>query len=339
MADALRGVIVGAGFFAQFHADGWNKIEDAGIVAVADPDVERARGFASQWGIPRVHASLAEALAIEKPDFVDIITRPDTHLALTREAAQAGVQVICQKPMAPTVADSEEMVRVCREAGVRLFIHENWRWQPWYREVKRLVDAGELGRVFHIGFRLRTGDGRGPEPYTVQPYFREMRRLLVYETLVHFLDTLLFLGGEIESVYCRTQKLNPIIAGEDCGVVTVTFAGGAQGVIDANRIAGPVPPPVAFGEMRLEGDLGAMRMAPDGSLFRTAAYGEAEAPHEFNKPETGYKGESAQATQRHIVECLRSGKRAECEGEQYLKTVKLVEACYESASSGEAVKL
>jgi D-apiose dehydrogenase len=196
-----------------------------------------------------------------------------------------------------------------------------------------------LGRVFHIGFRLRTGDGRGPEPYTVQPYFRQMPRLLVYETLVHFLDTMLYLGGEIESVYCRTQRLNPVIAGEDCAVVTVTFASGGQGVIDANRIAGPAPPPVAFGEMRLEGERGAMRMAPDGSLFRTAAYGEPELPHAFHKPETGYKGESAQATQRHIAACLRSGEKAECEGEQYLKTVKLVEACYESAAKAAVVKL
>jgi predicted dehydrogenase len=222
---------------------------------------------------------------------------------------------------------------------VRLIVHENWRFQAWYRETRRLIDAGAFGRVFHAGFRLRAGDGRGPEPYTVQPYFREMPRLLIYETLVHFLDIFRYLAGEIESVYCVTRRVNPAIRGEDYAVVETRFAGGAHGLIDANRISGPSPPSPTFGELFVEGDLGCLRMTPEGDLF-TARYGEPEQPHRYDKPSAGYRGDSVRAFQQHAAECLRSGEPAESEGRAYLATVAAVEACYRSAASGkvEAVR-
>lgn len=181
----LRGTIIGAGFFAGFQAEGWQRIPGVEIVAVADPRIERAREFASRFSIPRVYAEAEALLQGEQPDFVDIVTRPDSHLPLVELAASHRVQIICQKPMAPTWKECVAMVEHCQRADVRLLIHENWRWQPWYREVKKLIDGEVFGRIFHFGFCLRNGDGRGEELYTVQPYFREMPRLLIYETLVH----------------------------------------------------------------------------------------------------------------------------------------------------------
>ena len=329
----LRGVLVGAGYFAQFHAEAWSRVEGAGIAAVADTDLERARVFARQWGIRGVYANLDAAIASESPDFVDIATRPESHVELAARAASTGVHVICQKPMAPSMSECRGMVETARSAGTRLVIHENWRWQPWYREARRVVESGRLGRVFHVGFRIRTGDGRGPEPYVHQPYFREMPRLLIYETLVHFLDTCRYLAGEAEWVHCSTQRVNPVIRGEDAAVIHIGFRSGARGVIDANRIAGPLPPPVAFGEMRVEGDRAAVSISGDGDL-RLIEYDAGERAHEFEKPSIGYKGDSVRAMQQHFVDCLRSGATAESEGEDYLKTVTLVEACYRSAAKG-----
>src|SRR5688500_16073194 len=151
----------------------------------------------------------------ERPTFVDIATRPESHLGLVRLAAEHGVHVICQKPMAPTWEECVAMVEVCERAKVRLLIHENWRWQPWYREAKKLLETGAIGRLFQISFFWRTGDGGGSEPYAVQPYFRQMPRLLVYETLVHILDTFRFLADEVTSVYCQNRRVNPVITGED----------------------------------------------------------------------------------------------------------------------------
>ena len=334
----LRGVMVGAGFFAAFQADGWNRTPGVRIAAVCDRDEARARAFAVRWNIPAVYTDAAAMLEGERPAFLDIVTGPETHLALTRLGARAGVPVICQKPMAPTPAECQAMVEACERAGVRLLIHENWRWQPWYREIKRLADEGRFGRVFHLGFRLRNGDGRGAEPYAVQPYFRRMERFLVFETVVHFIDTFRYLAGPIRSVWCRAARVNPAIAGEDYALLVLGFTEGANGLIDANRISGPLPLDPTFGTFRMEGDRGMVRMTAEGRLWITG-YGAPESEHVYAIPEAGYKGDSVAAIQRHFVHCLASGGRAESEGREYLETVRAVMACYESAATGRTVLL
>ena len=336
VSKPLRGVMVGAGFFAGIQAEAWARLPSATITAVADPVVDKAKEFANHWGIPAVYADVDEMLSRERPDFVDIVTRPETHLELVGQIAAHGCPIICQKPMAPTRAECEHMVRVSDAAGVRLLIHENWRWQPWYREIQRLHAAESLGSIFHVGFRVRTGDGWGDGAYTVQPYFREMQQLLIYETLVHHLDTARFLAGEIESVFCQTQRVNHQIAGEDYATVQLNFRAGGKGLIDANRINGPVPAPKVFGTVNLEAEHGAIRLDGEGRLWLTR-YGEAEIEHPYDWSDQGYRGDSVLATQAHLTECLRVGKPAESEASNYLQTVRAVEACYQSASTQKVV--
>jgi predicted dehydrogenase len=127
--------------------------------------------------------------------------------------------------------------------------------------------------------------------------------------------------------------VNPFIQGEDYAIVQLRFRSGADGLIDANRISGPETPPLAFGEFSLEGDQAAIRLNSDGKLWLTR-YGKDEQAHEFPTTDAGYKGDSVRAMQEHAIACIRSGRRAESEGEAYLKTVTAVEACYRSAESG-----
>jgi len=332
----LKGILIGAGYFAQFHAEAWKRIPSAHITAVADHLPGKARAFADKFGLASAYASVNEALEKENPDFVDIATRPETHLELVARVAARGMHVICQKPMAPTMPDCLAMCAVCERAGVRLFLHENWRWQPWYREAKRLLNEGVLGKPFQISFCWRTGDGHGPEPYPTQPYFRQMRRLLVYETLVHILDTFRYLFGEMVSVYCQNRRINPLIAGEDQSLIQITFRDGSLGVIDANRITGPVPAPVAMGTMNIDGTRASMQMSGDGRLWLTE-HGQPQRPLPFEPPIVGYKGDSVRATQAHLLECLQTGQSSESDGRDYLKTVALVEACYRSAETQNVV--
>ena len=161
----MKGVMIGAGFFAHFHAEAWSRMGGARIAAIADLIPGRAQQFAAQWGISRSYTDAETMIQSENPDFVDIVTRPDSHPILVSLAARQGVHIICQKPMAAGQKDAEAMVETCAKAGVRLLMHENWRWQPWYREVKRLMETGVVGKPYQLAFRMRSGDGLGPDRY------------------------------------------------------------------------------------------------------------------------------------------------------------------------------
>lgn len=337
----LRGVGIGAGYFSQFHYDAWRRIPDVEITALHDRAGEKAEAARQQHGIERVYASVEEMLDRERPDFVDIITPPTTHLGFVRMAAERGIHVICQKPLAPTYEECVTLVETARRAGVRLMVHENWRWQPWYRETKRLLEAGTLGEPFLIYFRMRMGDGWMEDAYLArQPFFREYPRLLMYETGVHFLDTFRFLLGEIESVYARLRRLNPVIRGEDSGQVVLGFASGATAILDASRYHEneASDPRLTFGEMRLDASKGHLELASDGEL-RIKLLGQPSYRHDYAFERRGFTGDSVYATQRHFAERMLDGAPFEQSPEDYLKSVRAMEACYTSAATGEVVRL
>jgi len=330
----LQGCLIGCGFFGKIQLDGWRRVTGARIEAVCDTDRARAQAVAEEFGA-RPYQDAREMLERERPAFVDIATRPSTHPALVQLAAERGIPVLCQKPMANTWEEAVEIAETARRAGVRLMINENWRWQPWYRKMRDLLDRRALGRLVYYRFHTRRRDGWGERPYPNQPYFKEMPRLLVIETLVHFLDTARFLFGEIEEIYCQVDRVNPMIAGEDFAVMVVRHAGGLRGVIDGHRFAEPQEEGgQAMCDARVEGLDGVLALGGAGDLWlgREKVFDPAGIP--------GYKGDSCRATQQHFVDCLASGAGFESEGEDYLRhTVAAVEAAYRSARENRPVAL
>lgn len=342
MTAKLRGAAVGAGYFSRFHYEAWGRIPKVEIGAVCDLDAGRAAAVAEEFGIPRRYTDYRRMLEAECPDFLDVITPPPAHLEICRAAAEGGIHVICQKPLAPTFTESKEIVSVCSSAGVRFMVHENFRFQPWHREIKQLLEAGAIGTELHaLSFRSRPGDGWGPDAYlSRQPYFRTMPRFLIHETGVHFIDTFRYLAGEVSRVYCLLRKLNPVIAGEDCGLLIFEFAGGAIGLWDANRYneSSCDNPRYTFGEFLVEGDGGSIRLGLDGTLT-IQPLGEAERKHDYEHSHRGFAGDCVHATQMHFVSRLLDGKPFETEGAEYLKTLAVQEALYESARRGMPVDL
>lgn len=324
----LRGAIAGCGYFGRFQIEAWARMPDVRIVAAADPDLDRARAFALA-----AYSSAAEMLERERPDFLDIATRPDTHLELVSLAAAHRIPVICQKPMARDWAEAVRMVEIAEAAGIPLMIHENWRWQPWYREVGRRIARGDIGRPIGYWFHVRQRDGLGPAPYPRQPYFAQMPRLLIYETLVHQIDTARFLFGDIARVYAEIRRVNPIIAGEDQAAILVRHVSDLPGLIESHRFADPVPKGPAMGDACFDGEEASLLVRATGEIF----LGEEKVW--TPPPEQGYKGDSVFATQRHFIDCLLAGREFETSGREYLKTFAVVEAAYESAARGAAVSL
>jgi predicted dehydrogenase len=341
--STLKGICVGAGYFSRFQYEAWTRIPEVEILAACNRNVERAQDVADTYGIPRVFGwnELATALDELKPNFVDIITPPETHKEAVILAAERGIDVICQKPLAPSLEESEEIVEIANEAGIRFMVHENWRWQPWYREIKRQISLGAIGDLHSISVLMRMGDGWQKDAYLArQPFFRDYPRLLIYETGVHFLDTFRYLSGEIESIYARLQKRNPDIAGEDAGQVVAGFASGATAILDSSRYNEAIceNPRYTFGTVRVDGSAGHIELATDGSLtFKQL--GEKPRPIEYAHNTEEFAGGCVFNLQRHFVESMQNGKPFESTGEDYLKTVALVEACYRSNATGEVEKL
>jgi len=340
----LKGACIGAGYFSHFQYEAWQRIPEAEIVAFSNRDEHRAGDIKSRHGLTRWYADYREMFEVERPDFVDVITSPPSHREICAEAAKRGIHIICQKPLAPTVPEAREIVADAGAAGVRFMVHENFRFQPWHREIKRLIESGAIGDTLHsLSFRSRLGDGWGQDAYLArQPYFRDYPRLLVYETGVHFIDTFRFLAGEITRVTAWLRRLNPVIRGEDCGLLVFEFESGVLGQWDANRYNEPACPlPDArytFGEFLVEGSGGSLRLQLDGRLT-LKPLGEAERKVEYPHERRGFAGDCCYFTQRHFVDRMLDGRPFETSGEDYLRTMRVQEAVYQSAETGLPVQL
>src|SRR5579883_607554 len=224
-APPLRAALIGAGHISAQHAPAWVATPDATLVAVCDVDRARAENRRDQLASlghadVAIYTDVDDLLANTNLDCVDLATRPDTHRGLIERASEAGVHVLCQKPLAASVAEASAMVETCRRASVRFMVNEMWRFLPWFRDLGRLLSEGAIGPAHYprvVGPHRPLRRARPVDDG--QPYFADMPRLIVYEMYIHWIDCARFLLGEIESVYARAGRVNPAIVGEDWAVV------------------------------------------------------------------------------------------------------------------------
>lgn len=334
----LRGITVGCGFFGNIHLAAWSRVENAGIVAVVDRDRDRAGEAAGRFGLA-AYGDLAQAIEQVSPDFVDVATRPGAHLEVVEIAAARGCHVLCQKPIAPTWDESVRVVETCRRHGVRLMINENWRWQPWYRAIKELIDAGAIGQVATITLARHEADALLAPPFPNQPYFLDMERFLLIESVIHLIDVARFLGGGIEEVTCHLRRLSGVTRGEDSVHLHLRLGGGAWGLLYATRCSEPDVAEPVCDQARIEGREGFLRLDRDGTItvkpLQRPAFG-----HRYAILAPGYRGSSVRAALQHFADCLSGGAPFETEGEDYLKQVMgAVFAGYESAERQRSIVL
>ena len=330
----FKGVGVGAGYFSHYQYEAWNRIPEVEITALCNRNSVKGGEIQEKYGIARHYTDYKEMIDQEKPDFIDIITPPETHLEMCEYAATQGVNIICQKPLTPTMNEAKALVEIVNHSGIRFMVHENWRFQPWYREIKKLLNLEVIGEIHSVFFRKRMGDGWGENAYIPrQPYFREYPRLIVYENGIHFIDTFRYLFGEVKEVYAKMRKLNPVIAGEDWAIIQFEFENTINVLWDANRYNEPnyENPRYTFGEMLIDGLGGSIRLYADGRIT-IQKLGKKEVDHVYMPSKDGFSGDCVYVTQRHFIDVLMNKASSfETSGDEYLKSLYVQEAVYESA--------
>lgn len=328
--ERVRVACLGAGYFARFHHDAWQRIENAALAGVADLDIALAR----QSKAPAFDALEAMLHAVG-PDLLDIVTPPSTHLDAIRSGIDAGVDtIICQKPFCRSLDEARLAVELAEAAGVRLIIHENFRFQPWYRAIAKVLQDGGVGQVQQATFRLRTGDGQGPRAYLDrQPYFQQMPRLLVHETAVHWIDTFQYLLGPVRAVYADLRRLNPVISGEDAGHVLFDFDDGVRALFDGNRHLdhSTSDTRLTFGEALIEGTGGSLSLEGSGAVNHRAFGSQTVTPVLAARDWPGFSGDCVHALQQHVIDALLGKRTLENEARTYLRVIEIEEVVYRSA--------
>jgi len=339
--DDLRFAVLGAGFWAQFQVAAWQHVPGAVPVAIYNRTRGKAEAIAARFGIPAVYDDAEALLRTEALDFVDIITDNDSHGRFTAMAAARHLPVICQKPLAPTLTEARAMAETCRAAGVKLLVHENWRWQQPIRELKRVLDTAVIGRPVRASLEIITG----VDDYVNQPFLKGLDRLLLADTGIHVLDTLRFLFGEVSTLWCHNIRVQPDVKGEDMSTILLRLRNGMSVSVRLGMARVPVERDFYVQtHVFVEGQQGSMELAPDYWVRVTTADGTVARRH----PPTryGWADPVYDVSMASIVDChanlladLRGEGTAETTAADNLKSLELLEACYSSAATGHLVAL
>jgi predicted dehydrogenase len=342
MSD-LRFGVFGAGFWAPFQLAGWKDVGGVRCAAIYNRSVSKAENLARTFDIPAVYGSPEELLDRERLDFLDIITDPLSHPRFVKMAAERKIPVICQKPMAPSLGEAEEMVRVCRENRTPFYIHENWRWQNQIRQFKKVLDSGEIGAPFRAHVFLVSGY----PVFSNEPALRELENFILADMGVHLLDICRFLFGEADQLYCHTHQVQKGIKGEDAATVMMRMGGTTTTTVTCSMgFPGHFLEHDVFTQtlILVEGDAGSAQLDRDYWIRVTTQSGTRANRHApvwrpWMHPQYLASHASIVPCNANLLSAIRGQSEAETVASDNLKTVRLTFAAYESARTGAVVQL
>jgi predicted dehydrogenase len=322
--------MIGAGWVTEYHLRAWAKAADrAEVVAIADPSGPARESRAHEFGIPATWPDGAAMLAAEKLDAVDICAPREFHADLVRLAAGAGLPILCQKPLATTFPDARRLVADIG-SSVPLMVHENWRFRAWYRLMHAWLGEGLAGDLRQVQVEFLSSGmipGADGSRFAVvrQPFFRTLDRLLVMEVLIHHLDTLRYLLGELEVVSARLQRTNPEIIGEDVASIVLRRTADGLPVVVSGNLAVHGAPPLPHERLRMFGAAGTLQL--DGTALSLA--GPVPRNEQFDAGWT-YQDSYDQVIV-HFLDGLDGKVPFETAPADNLRTLELVEQIYERA--------
>src|SRR5438034_4360000 len=231
----INWAFVGASDFARTRMVG--SVRDAGgeVVAVVSSSADRARSFAEGLGIARWHDSIEPALADSEVDAVYVSTTNELHAAATIAAAHAGRHVLCEKPLATTLADAYAMATACREAGVVFGTNHHLRNAPTHRTMRRLIEEGAIGdvlaaRAFHAvslpehlrTWRVSSAAAGGGVVFDITVHDTDVLRFLLGREV---LEVVAMTTGDVEETVMGVMRFEGDVLASFHDAFTVAHAG------------------------------------------------------------------------------------------------------------------
>jgi predicted dehydrogenase len=335
-----QGALIGCGFFAENHLNAWKDIDGADIVALCDLDTDRLADAGKRFGIDRQVPDIATLWKAGDLDFVDIATTVGSHRALVTAAAPHVRTILCQKPFAETLSDAAAMVDAAANHGANLIVHENFRWQRAFVEMKALVDQGRIGALQFGHFSFR----HGYDNYVNQPYLAEIKRFCIMDVGLHLFDLARHFFGDMAQLSCTTQRLNSIVRGEDAFSALLRAKSGATVLCDASFRSTYVPEPFPNTAAVIEGDSGTLALDRDYTLHIHDASGhdvqrvEPDVPRWGARPWHGVQ-DSVLRFQRHAAQVMTGKAAPQPSGRDNIETLKLALAAYDAAERGVTIDL
>jgi predicted dehydrogenase len=339
MNNKLSIGIIGTGTIAKSHMKALAACAEAEVSAVADVNRDALEAFTSEFGIVQSFADYRDLLKSEPLDAVIISTPPFAHCEIAVAAAEAGKHVLCEKPMCLSVAEARQMVDAANKAGVKLAVcHGRSRAGVRAQKAKQLIDDGFLGRLYHVRVSHYRRRGRpGLDLFQDSKWFLDSSKAgggVTYDMMCYDLDLILYLlGGAspvtvsasmfhgIDGTPARTFKFDV----EEQSTVFVRFDNGISAVFEqawaSNMDRGD--------GVRLFGSYGGIRFDP----FTLYTHRDgAEVDEQIELPDKA--SESFDVNFVHA--CLNDTKPLST-GDDGLKVMQIIEAAYQSSSTGREV--
>jgi predicted dehydrogenase len=339
----IRFAIIGCGRIAKRHADllGRGQIAGASLSAVCDVVPERAQAFGERYSVPWF-TSIDDMLAAPGIDAVSVLTPSGMHADHAVAVARSGRHIVVEKPMALTLPDADRMIAEADEAGVRLFVVKQNRFNVPVVKAREALDAGRLGRLVLGTVRVRWCRDQSYYDHDAWRGTWAQDGGVIANQASHHVDMLAWFMGPVASVHARCATALVDIQAEDTAVATVRFRNGALGVIEAT---GATRPKDLEGSLSVLGAGGAIEISGFAVneirhwRFVDPAPEDAEVLQKFSVNPPNVYGFGHQAYYEHVVDCLANDTPALVDGREGRHSLELLVALYESMASGCEVSL
>lgn len=336
LLEKVRFALAGCGEVAAKHAAAISALDGCELVAVYDCEQKTAEHFAEKYAA-RAYGDYQKLLKESGADVVDICTPSGLHAAMGIAAAGAGKHVLVEKPMALSLEDADTLIKACDQAGVKLgVVHQN-RFNPAVLKLRKAMKAGLFGKVTHANATVRWN--RNKAYYDRKPWRRtkSMGGGVLLNQAIHNIDLLQWMMGKVNSVFGYTASCLNRTAGEDVGIAVLRFANGALGVIEA---ASTIYPKNLEETISVFGEKGTV-------IIGGSSVGEIKIWKLADEVEGNTEGmqhcRSGAATHLHSIrdmaEAVLTGRQPVVDGREGIKALEIVLAVHKSCAAGREVIL